>query len=95
MSQERVKRDMTDDSPNMVTCTSKGKGRTYSNQELFNWLHRVGDDGEPPSWEELEEHPESPHPMTYRKRFGSLEEAISEASFDSDQDVVDGGGSGE
>lgn len=53
----------------------------YSEEELLEWLQKLGEEGRPPMQTDLHDEPDAPHRETYRRRFDSWEQALEKAGF--------------
>jgi DNA-binding transcriptional regulator YiaG len=53
----------------------------YSEEELLEWLRDLGEEGRPPMQADLQDEPDAPHKVTYRRRFDSWEQALQKAGF--------------
>ena len=59
-----------------------GRPRTYSDEDLLNWVRRLADGDVPPTRCEVESS-EGPSYTTYHRRFGSWNAAVEAAGFES------------
>ena len=59
------------------------KGRRYSDPELINWIRRLAANGKPPGPVELKRDERAPNPNVFRSRFGSWDEALHAAGYES------------
>ena len=55
----------------------------YTDQELIDWIQRLEKNGKPPEWGQVKEHDDAPDPETFRDRFGSWDDVLRAAGYES------------
>ncbi len=60
------------------------KGNRYSDTELINWIRRLAANGKPPGPVDLKRDDRAPNPSVFRSRFGSWDEALEAAGYESE-----------
>jgi len=55
----------------------------YTDDELIEWIHQLEKNGKPPEFGDMKDCDEAPSPIIYRERFGSWDDALHAAGYDS------------